>query len=817
MLSLFRYISLFQFTYNVRKTCFIALMVLGFSHLSSQELNVYDAYTGRPLKHATITCEDPTTATTTNNEGKAHIAAFMQMQKITVRMLGYNTRILTCRQIEQMEFSVALHPQGISLNAVNITANRRNNHNDMLLLNTLSITKNGIYNRQPQTSADLLGGTGTVYIQKSQQGGGSPMIRGFAANRLLYTVDGVRMNTAIFRGGNLQNVISLDAFATEKVEVLFGPGQVMYGSDAIGGVMNFRTLTPVLSDSSGKHFSGNAVARYSSANNEQTAHFDIEGRFNKWAFVTSFSHNNFDHLRMGSRGPKEYLRPFYVVNQNGNDVIIDNKNPLIQIPSGYKQRNVMQKFRYAPSLVWDLNYGFHYSETSDYSRYDRHIRYKNGLPRYGEWNYGPQLWMMHNLSAENNSKLLVSDRFTLRLAHQLFGESRISRNIYTPLQQTREERVNALSINLDAEKVVSNAFDVGYGAEMVYNNVQSSGTDKNITTGISAGGPSRYPQAQWSSFAAYLSSRYVLHKKVLASAGVRYNYQYTYAVFDTRFYPFPFTNVTNTNDALTGNLEIRYTPAVGTTLTATGSSGFRAPNVDDLGKVFDSSPGLVVVPNPKLSPEYVWNAEVSVLQTISSAAQLNVSAFYSFLTNAIVRRNYTLNGLDSIVYDGELSRVQALQNAAFARVYGIQGAFRYRLPWNINIQSTINYQKGVEETDDGVQSPSRHAPPLFGRTTIDYSRGKLQMEIYSEYSAAKSFEQLPEEEKSKPEIYAVDKNGNPWSPAWFTLNVTAAYRLSPNFKVIAALENITDERYRTYSSGICAPGRNIRITVQAGF
>src|SRR5690606_14493688 len=110
---------------------------------------------------------------------------------------------------------------------------------------TLSQREISLY--QPQTAADLLGNSGEVFIQKSQQGGGSPMIRGFATNRLLYSVDGVRMNSAIFRSGNLQNVINLDPFAVDRLEILFGPGSVMYGSDALGGVMHFSTLRPRLS------------------------------------------------------------------------------------------------------------------------------------------------------------------------------------------------------------------------------------------------------------------------------------------------------------------------------------------------------------------------------------------------------------------------------------------------------------------------------------------------------------------------------------------------------------------------------------------
>lgn len=109
---------------------------------------------------------------------------------------------------------------------------------------TVTITPEMVALHQLRTAADLPGLAHGVFIQKSQQGGGSPMIRGFAANWLLYTVDGVRMNTAIYRGGNVQNVISLDPFAIDRTTVAFGAGAVRDGSDAIGGVMRFETLMP---------------------------------------------------------------------------------------------------------------------------------------------------------------------------------------------------------------------------------------------------------------------------------------------------------------------------------------------------------------------------------------------------------------------------------------------------------------------------------------------------------------------------------------------------------------------------------------------
>ena len=161
------------------------------------------------------------------------------------------------------------------LDEIVVSANRWKQNSKSIPQKISVITASKVALQNPQTAADLLTISGKVFMQKSQQGGGSPMIRGFATNRLLYAIDGIRMNAAIFRGGNIQNVISLDPFATESTEVLFGPGSVMYGSDAIGGVMSFQTLTPQFSSEEKAFVTGSAVTRYSSANNEKTGHFDV--------------------------------------------------------------------------------------------------------------------------------------------------------------------------------------------------------------------------------------------------------------------------------------------------------------------------------------------------------------------------------------------------------------------------------------------------------------------------------------------------------------------------------------------------------------
>ncbi|MFM7855116.1 MAG: TonB-dependent receptor plug domain-containing protein, partial [Flammeovirgaceae bacterium] len=94
------------------------------------------------------------------------------------------------------------------LNEVVISANRWEQNLREVSSRITKVGAQQIQFQNPQTAADLLGLSNQVFIQKSQLGGGSPMIRGFATNRVLLVVDGVRMNNAIYRGGHLQDILS---------------------------------------------------------------------------------------------------------------------------------------------------------------------------------------------------------------------------------------------------------------------------------------------------------------------------------------------------------------------------------------------------------------------------------------------------------------------------------------------------------------------------------------------------------------------------------------------------------------------------------
>jgi len=710
------------------------------------------------------------------------------------------------------------------LDEVVVSANRWEQNMREISSRVTKISPELIQLQNPQTSADLLALSGQVYIQKSQLGGGSPMIRGFATNRILLVVDGVRMNNAIFRSGNLQNVISFDANAVEETEVIFGPGSVMYGSDAIGGVMDFHTLRPGFSSSSKTSFSGNAFGRYSSANSEKTGHADFNIGLNKWAFTTSITYADYDDLKMGSNGPEEYTRPDYQVrDENGNDIAVTNPDRNVQVATGFDQLNLMQKIRFKPNADLDFTYGFHFSETSDVPRYDRLIlKNSSNVFTSAEWYYGPQTWMMHALTTTYIKSTKLFDQVKVTAGYQDYSESRHNRNFTGSNRNRMTERfenVKALSLNVDLDKQLSAKSTLFYGAEYVNNQVGSTAQHRDIVTGTLSPVSTRYPDgSEWQSMAVYASLRHKFNDQWLINASARYNYVYTYALYDTAFFDFPFTEATLKNEALNWSLGAVYSPTASWKLYSNLSTGFRAPNVDDIGKVFDSQPGFVVVPNPDLEPEYAYNTEIGFAGKLSDKITLDVSGFYTKLTNAIVRGPYTFNGQDSIDYDGTLSQVLALQNISEVTVGGIQASLVIDLTTALQFFTVINYQKGKEKSpEDGNYYSPTHVAPLFGSTQLTFKKPNYQIILYTNYNGAIDYDDLALSERADFHLYAKDENGNPYAPSWATFNFKGSYKFTDFLSLDAGIENIFDKRYRAYSSGISAPGRNFIGTVRIKF
>jgi hemoglobin/transferrin/lactoferrin receptor protein len=671
--------------------------------------------------------------------------------------------------------------------------------------------------QNPQTAADLLGASNQVFIQKSQMGGGSPMIRGFAANRVLLVVDGVRMNTAIFRSGNVQNVISLDANAIESAEVIFGPGAVLYGSDAIGGVLEFHTLQPKFSTNSKPRINANTLVRYSSANQEKTGHVDFSIGLEKWAFLSSITFAAYDDLKQGSFGPDEYLRKEYVALENGVEVVKQNADARVQVPTGYSQFNTLQKIRFRPSVNWDVQYAFHYAKIFEYDRYDRLIlKNESNDFVHAEWYYGPQQWVMHALHANYMSPTKLFDYAQFTMAYQEQEESRHNRNLGSANLNNRFEKVRVFSATLDLDKKLSDKLHLYYGGEAVFNTVSSTAFRENFSTATRSPLSTRYPDgAVWRSYAAYANLKIRLNEAWLITGSGRLSNIYTHADFTKEFFDFPFTETTLTNTGLNGSVGIIYSPVDTWKLFTNASTGFRAPNVDDIGKIFDSQPGNVVVPNPDLIPEKAYSLEVGWVADIHQKLTLDLGMYYTRMSNAIARAPSTFNGQDSIYFDEILSRVLSLQNINTVYVYGAQAGIDWKIKKYLALTSNLNYQKGKEkDVPTGINYSPTHVAPLFGSTHIVYTGKKIKADLYANYNGTIAYKDLAFSERGDAHLYSKDDQGNPFSPSWWTANFKSSLKASNTISIDFGIENIMDKRYRPYSSGISAPGRNFIVSLR---
>ena len=782
----------------------------------SQYVTVRDKTTLQPLYMVNIYTSKMDQTIITDIKGKADISAFRNADSIFFQYTGYAKPIYSYSQLEKMGFEVLLSEKIEALDAVVVSASKfEEKMSDVPQKIDVLTAKDIAYINQP-TTAEVLQQTGQVLVQKSQMGGGSPIIRGFEANKVLLVVDGVRLNNAIYRGGHLQNSITIDNSMLNRLEIVFGPGSVVYGSDALGGVVHFHTKNPLLAGSGSKTFTrGTAFTRYSSAFNEKTGHVDFNIGMKKVAFLTSITFTDFGDLVQGSDRspflPDFGKRVFYQGRINGTDTMLMNSNVNVQKASGYSQYDILEKilFKQNENVTHILN--LQYSNTTDVPRYDRLAEMSGNQLRYGEWYYGPQARVMaaYTLSLDKTTKFYKNARFIA--AYQDISESRHSRSFGKNTRSNRFENVKVYTINFDFDKLIGR-HELRYGAEATYNDVTSTAFAENIVTGEQSNLDTRYP-AEGSSMrtlAGYLTHTWEISERFILSDGIRYSSIAMNADFGEQTV-LPFREVNQNSSAVNGNLGLIYMPGNDWRFSALASSGFRAPNVDDLGKVFESVPGNVIVPNPDLEPEYIYNAEAGISKSFNKNVTLEGTGYYSWYINAITTQPFLFNGQDSIIYDGRLSLVTANVNAGEAYIYGFNGNLKADITQSFSLYSSITYTYGRIMTDS-VDLPLDHIPPLYGKTGINLNIRKFRGEFFALYNGWKKVENY--------NIFGEDNfaQATPYGmPAWFTLNLRTAYQLNSYLNIQVNVENLLDRNYRVFASGISAPGRNFVIALRANF
>ena len=821
--------NLFLFFFLVTGFCF------------SQKIKIIDKHTGKSIRNVTVYNEKSTINLSSDSEGFVDVSVFKKNENILFSHISYEPQKIKKTILQKQKMVVFLNKQSAQLDEIVLSVFKKSEKTNRIAEQIAVVSSKEIQKISPQTSADLLATIPGIKVQKSQFGGGSPVIRGMESNRVLLVVDGVRMNNAIYRKGHLQSSISVAPNMLDKTEVVFGPSSVLYGSDALGGVIHYYTKTPKLSVE--EEVKSQFFSRFSSVNQEITSHVSAELRFSNWASLTSISFSNFGDLQSGSRrshGFKDWGKVFYYSeNRYGNYTENPTVNPRPEVlkNTGYHQTDFLQKFFIPLSKNTELKINLQYSTSSNIPRFDRLIEFKNNSLKFAEWNYGPQnrFLLSSQFLIHPNKKWLESGSITG--AYQQIKESRIQRKFGSLDRSYREELVNVFSVNGDFS--VSLTQDkkrvLSYGFEFTYNDVRSKSYGKTLVVsngqinGSSSGFKvqSRYPDggSNYLSSSAYIAYRQDLNSKTTLNTGLRFTNTTLHALWlDQTFMHLPETNITAVNSAVTATIGYVYRPGKNWQLNSVVSSGFRSPNIDDIGRVREKS-GNISVPNIHVNPEFAYNVEIGLQKYFNDKKfRVGANVYYSLLDNYI-QRDFVYNTDGSkkqVQFDGEFGNAITNQNKGTAYVFGYTLSYLGKISSTINSSGFITYTKG--RTYD-TKEPMSSIPPLFGRVEINYKKDKIEFGAALKFNSKKNIEDfnITEGIDNHDLTPIVDPNAildsdkYYGSPSWMTIGLTSNYLLSDTFSIQARLDNIFDEHYIEFASGISAPGRNASISFVANF
>lgn len=666
-----------------------------------------------------------------------------------------------------------------------------------------------------QSTAEMLSNSGSLFVQKSQQGGGSPVIRGFEASRVLITVDGVRMNNLIFRAGHLQNVITVDENMLENVGVFYGPSSTLFGSDALGGAVAMTTKNAKFLDQAHNKFTGGVNTRYSSVNEEKSVALHLNYATSKFASLTFFSFNDFGDLKMGKErnhnGDYFGERPNYVSTVGGVDQLNVNDDKYTQVGSAYKQYNFMQKFAYKTNSGFVHGLNLQYSTTSNINRYDRLTETAGSGLKFAQWYYGPQDRLLAVYSLQKEKAFLNSD-LKVNVAYQNVKESRHNRRFGNYNLQHNEENVDMFSVSLDLDKKFTNG-ELFYGFESYYETLKSTAYANNINTGVVTDINTRYPNGDNNMMRndLYISYNEKMSDKTFWNVGARAGYTTLKStIADNSVFSLPFSSISQGNFTYSGTLGIMHNTSKNFALKGNIATGFRAPNIDDLAKVFESkagsssSLGILIVPNEDLKPEKTITGDLGiVIQSDSKRIKLESTYFYTRMYDAIVTDDFTYNGQSIVNYNGFDAQVKANQNKGKAFVTGFSTNVSAYIISDLLFSANFNYTLG-RVVEDGSQRPLDHIAPYFGKVGLTYTYNKLNLEGYMLYNGKKDIKDYSTSGEDNAQ-YA-PANG---MPAWETYNFKAGFQVLKGGTLFAGVENILDTQYRVFASGINAPGRNI--------
>ncbi len=704
--------------------------------------------------------------------------------------IGFRSETISEVQLKENQHldlgSIKLQATVLQLGDLVVTASRsaRERMEVPRPMNVVSAAR--ITERDAKTSAEALREETGIFVQKTNHGGGSAIIRGFSSNQILLLVDGIRLNNSTYRLGNHQYLTTVDQNMIEQIEVVRGPTSVLYGSDALGGTINLITtqIAP-LEESVGWQTGYRFLGRYASADNERTTRSEISVRNHSLALQTGFSIKDFDDLRRGKNSSHPSLE--------------NSTNRLKQSPSGYKAYDFDSRLVYHPNPQQSVILAYQHSRQVDVPRYDK---YENN--NYYRWIYQPQNRDLLYLIYQNQSplKFITSWRAAISLHQQEEG------------REIQKESVSALTKELDKVRTlgftiqgnsVFNQHIFTVGSDIYVDNVNSSrmfmepaGGEKNNDV------RGRYPDgAKYTSIGLFAQDEMHLHNRFTLTAGLRYSF------FTTNFeIPYDSLAVINLGvveqdfQSLTGSLGAIYRINDHISLNGNLGQAFRAPNLSDITKLGESKGEIFEVPNSSLEPEKIISGDFGIRMN-SDKLSAEAFAYYTHISDLIASVGALYSGSPFLEMEGIIYKIKSKMNVGKAYIRGLECALNYSIHKKLMFRSSFTATYGQNTS---LAEPVGGIPPIFGLAGMRWTDSAYHVEFYARFAGKQ--DRLSDDDADDPRIPV---NG---TPGWYTLNIRAGLSIDKGINMHIALENLLDYNYREHGSGINSPGRNFIISLE---
>ena len=651
-----------------------------------------------------------------------------------------------------------LADQTTTLPTVVVTATQSERESFLVPQAVSAITPEFIDHSLASMTPDLFRFTPGVYVQKTNQGGGSPFIRGLTGKQVLILVDGVRLNNSFYRFGPHQYLNTIDPNIIERIETVRGPSSVLYGTDALGGAIN--VITRKRSDFSKPFgYDGLLSAHFESAAEAGVFRGQMEGNWNRLGMIAGATGKLYDDLNGGGDLGK-------------------------QVPSGYDETDADLKLNYRLSDDEELVFAGQYTRQFD-------------VPKTSEVTLGDKLKFDYEPQerrfgyAEYRARQLGpfdGVRINASYNNQREGEQIIARN--TPAKQTQElTDVDTAGINLQLKNQVFTSHDLTYGAEYYHDDYQTRKIEHDQATGgqrtLNPGTPDG---ATYESWALYLQDEAHLRDSLEGVFGVRYNQYEAQGEVGGESLDFE-------TDAVAGNFNLGYRLTPHLNLVGGLAFGFRAPNMEDF---FGRVDFFSEIPNTSLKPEESFNKEIGFKyrdDTLSAELFYYHSDYEGFIDRATVGRQA----------DG--TPIQQRQNINDAEIQGVEASAEYPLNAQWLVGATLTWTEG---RDSKTKDPLRRIPPINGSARmVYYPIDRLWIE--GSVWWADNQDRLAKGDIDDPRI------GPKGTPGYTVFNLKAGYTPHPQHEFLVGLENLSDKKYKTHGSGIYAPGLNVMATYRFRF